>query len=118
MAVVAKKDIENLTKQVLNEKRNILETIKHEHIQIDSSLLHENFVPEFTKKLNKIIEPQLELVDGESPISLNDMEAIISRFDKIDKMVSTTKTPNTYNPVGNVTVRRENYGIKREYRAF
>lgn len=114
MAVVAKKDIENLTKQVLIEKRNIFQTIQSEHIQIDSSLLYEHFVPKFTQKLNKVIEPQLELSVGESAISLNDMETIINQIDSLDKNLVTSK--QTSNPAGTVpAMRKETSGIKRVY---
>lgn len=115
MAVVAKKDIENLTKQVLNQKRDILEAIEQEHVQIDSSLLHEKFFPEFTQKSNKIIEPQLELINGEPLISLNDMEALIRRFDELDKVLSTSKIFIANNNLANTAVRKENHGIKRKY---
>lgn len=115
MAVVAKKDIENLTKQVLNQKRDILEAIEQEHVQIDSSLLHENFFPEFSQKSNKIIEPQLELINGEPLISLNDMEALICRFDELDKVLSTSKILSANNNMASTAVRKENHSIKRKY---
>lgn len=115
MAVVAKKDIEILTQQLLHERRNILETIKQEYIEIDPALLHANFVQEFEEKMSKINESHDGSID-DVPISLDDVEAIVSRFDGLDKKLTDTKPPPP--PPINTTIRKENHGMKRKYKIY
>lgn len=115
MAVVAKKDIEILTQQLLHERRNILDTIKQEYIEIDPALLHANFVQEFEEKMSKINESHDGSID-DVQISLDDVEAIVSRFDGLDKKLTDTKPPPP--PPINTTIRKENHGMKRKYKIY
>lgn len=109
MAIVAKRDIEILTKQLVHEKRRILETIRNEYIEIDPALLHQNIVQELEEKINKVNKP-IESPD-ESSISLDDCEAIFGRFDALDKQLAE---PKPVLPPPNV--RKENQsGMKRKY---
>lgn len=113
MAVVAKKDIDILTKQLLYAKCEILEVIRCEHITIDSSLLYEHFVPKFEAKLNKTKESRSVSINDEcDTVSLVDIEDIVRRFDILDK--SLQETTSTTNNIGNITARKEMHGIKRK----
>lgn len=97
---VAKKDIEILTTQILNEKCDILECLKLEHIQIDSSLLPDQFFQKFEKELNKITELCLIYSgDERNFISLDDIEDVAQSFDILDKSLQEPKTSATNNSV-------------------
>lgn len=104
MAVVAKKDIEILTNQLLDEKFKILEAIKEEYVEIDPSLLCEIFVQEIDKKLKQVFEAHLDTVEDVT-ISLNDIEMIASRFDNLDKRLLETRA---------VPKSKENHNVKRK----
>lgn len=109
MAVVAKKDIESLTKQLRHEKFQILEAIKKEYVEIEPSILCDVFVQEIDKKLRQVFEAHLdtgEAVEEDVTISLNDVEAIASRFDNLEKKLLETKA---------VPKNKENHNVKREY---
>lgn len=108
MAVVAKKDIQTLTKQLIQEKNNILEHIKQEYVVIDSSLLSASFVREVECKLKQMHTPHKMVSNEEIPISLDDLEKIVERFDVIDRKLSDLKVqkPNT--------TRKENCSMKRK----
>lgn len=114
-AVVAKKDIEILTKEVLNKHIEILETIQNEHLEIDSSLLQDNFVPEYERKIQKIACPISQLQDQESFITLTETEMIQRGFDNLDRKISETKLLTTTNSIGmgNNMSRKEKHGLKR-----
>lgn len=107
MAVVAKKDIEILTKQLLYEKCKILETIQNEYIEIDPALLHQNIVQELEEKMNKINQPA-EITQDEPSISLDDCEAIFERLDNLDEQLTEPKAP-----IPHSNVRKESHGMKR-----
>ncbi|XP_031637512.1 uncharacterized protein LOC116349958 [Contarinia nasturtii] len=113
MAVVSKKDIEILTKQVLSRKDEILETIKREHTNIDPTLLPENFIPKFEEKLREAAEKECASGDDDS-ISLEDVENICHRFDVLDKKLSEPKASTlTTSNVGNTVAHKETRGLKR-----
>lgn len=91
--IIAKKDIEILTKQVLNQKYDIFECIKCEHIKVDPSLLPEQFIPTFEQKLHKVKGSCMEYTDhAHTAISLDDMENFIQRIDILDKNLQEPKT--------------------------
>lgn len=108
MAVIAKKDIEILTRQVVEQEKDILDTIKREHIEIDSALLNEEFMPKIQKKLGQIIGTELKESINENGISLGDMEIIVRRFDILEKKICEQKSivPNV--------ARKENHVLKRK----
>lgn len=108
MAVVAKKDIQTLTKQLLQEKVNILENIKQEYVAIDPSFLSTRFVIEVETKLNQMQAPHKNIPTEDIPISLDDLEKIADRFDSLDKRLSESKTSKT-----STIVRKENCSMKR-----
>lgn len=110
MAVVAKKDIQTLTKQLNQEKCNILGIIKQEHVVIDPSFSRENFSIELESKLHRMIENQKDSSNDTNSISLDELELMVERFDSLDKRLSEPKIskPNT-------VARKENSTIKRKY---
>lgn len=108
MAVVAKKDIQTLTKQLIQEKVNILENIKQEYVVIDPSFLSANFALEVETKLNQMHTLQKNNPNEEIRISLDDLEKIVERFDIIDRKLSETKVLKT-----NTVARKENCNMKR-----
>lgn len=108
MAVVAKTDIQTLTKQLIQEKLNILENIKQEYVSIDPSLLSERFVTELKTKLNHMNLSQKDIANDGIPISLEDLENIVQRFDSLDKTLSEPKASKV-----NSSTRKENCSMKR-----
>lgn len=108
MAVVAKTDIQTLTKQLILEKLNIVDKIKQEYVSINPSILSERFVTEFETKLNEMNVPHDDLSNEEHPISLDEFENIIERFDSLDKILSESKASKT----NNIT-RKEICSMKR-----
>lgn len=110
MAVVAKKDIQTLTKQLIEEKVNILENIKQEFVVIDPSFLSASFAVEVETKLKQMHTPQEDDINGRIPFSLDALEQIVERFDVIDRKLSEPKVPKT-----NTIVRKENCNMKRTY---
>lgn len=110
MAVVAKKDIQTLTKQLIQEKVNILENIKQEFVVVDPSFLSANFAVEVETKLNQMHTPQKDSPNERNPFSLDALEQIVDRFDSIERKLSESKVPKT-NPI----VRKENCSMKRTY---
>lgn len=91
MSLVSKSDIEVLTKQVLDQKRNILETIQRNHIEIDPSLLRQHFSAEFESKMEKLNEQNISMVEDGSPISLDEFNEIFQILDAIDKELTDPK---------------------------
>lgn len=110
MAVVAKTDIQTLTKQLIEEKLNILENMKQECVSIDPSFLTEGFVTEFETKLDHINLLETFASDEEISISSDELENIVQRFDSLDKLLSESKAQKTIN-----IARKENCSIKRTY---
>lgn len=108
MAVVAKKDIQTLTKQLIQEKDNIFENIKQEFVAIEPSFLSAFFFKEVETKLNQIQKPQIHISSEEIPISLDDEEKIVERFESLDKRLLESKAIKT-----NTIVRKENCSMKR-----
>lgn len=108
MAVVAKKDIQTLTKQLIQEKVNILGNIKQEYVEIDPTFLSANFVLEVETKLNQMHTPQENQSNEEILISLDDLEKIIERFDVVDRKLSESKVPKS-----NTIAQKENCSMKR-----
>lgn len=116
MAVVAKKDIEILTKQVLSRKDDILETIKREHIKIDPTLLPEHFLPKFEQKLHELSARERSSGDEDFEcISLEDVENICHRFDMLDKKLQEPKASAATSSTAshNITFK-EPRGLKRK----
>lgn len=85
MSLVSKSDIEVLTNQVLDQKRNILETIQRNHIEIDQSLLRQHFSADFESKMEKLNELNNSMDENGSPISLDEFDEIFEKLDAIDK---------------------------------
>lgn len=108
MAVVAKKDIQTLTKQLIQEKDNILESIKQQFVEIDPSFLSASFAVEVETKLKQMHTPQKDSSNERVLFSLEAFEQIVDRFDTIDRKLSESKVPKT-----NTTVRKENCSMKR-----
>lgn len=106
MALVAKKDIEILTKQLLRDKLIVFETIGQNHVEIDPSLRNEIFLMEFKNKMCKIKQTKNDSNDMHH-ISIDEAEAITNRFDNLDKKLAEWKAPTT-----NVNTRKENH-LKR-----
>lgn len=111
---VAKKDIEILAKQILNEKCDILECLKVEHIQIDSSLLPDQFSQKFEQELHRITELCLIYTDDERNfITLDDIEDVAQSFDILDKSLQEPKTSTTNN-AGIIGTRKDITVSKRK----
>lgn len=91
MSLVSKSDIEVLTNQVLDQKRNILETIQRNHIEIDPSLLREHFSADFESEMKKLNELNNSMDENGSPISLNEFDEIFQKLDAIDKELTDPK---------------------------
>lgn len=114
MSIVSKQDIEILTKQVLEQKYDILNAIKRNHVEIDPSLLRQNFLAEFESKLNKLNTQNESESDECSPISLDDFESIFQQLDNFDKKLGeSTKDRTMVNPTSTVNTRTEALQIKR-----
>lgn len=109
---IAKQDIDILTNQILENLKEILQTIYDEHVEIDSSLLYENFREECQKNLNQNSESNT--ADCE-PISLDEFEKIFNRLDGIDRKLAdpeshsheahrtnTNKTMKRFNSVNDI----------------
>lgn len=95
---IAKNDIEILTTQILNDKCDILSCLKLEHIQIDSSLLPDQFFQKFGQDLLRITELCPIYTDDERNItSLDDIEDVAQSFDILDKSLQEPKTSATNN---------------------
>lgn len=110
-----KEDIEILTKQFIEQRREILDTIKREHIKIDTSLLNEEFLPKIEQKIQQITETEEKNSIHENGILLEDMEDTIRRFDSLEKKIFEQKTAIQNNAVGGTVARKEQQGIKRQY---
>lgn len=110
MAVVAKKDIQTLTKQLILDKNNILENIKQEYIVIDPALLSENFSTDYKTKLSQLnaIHNDETMSDERNSIPLDELETIVERFDNLDKKLSELKAPKAA-----TITRKENSSMKR-----
>lgn len=109
MAVVAKKDIQTLTKQLIQEKLNILENIRQEYVVIDPEFSSERFAKEFETKINRINESQEDTLTDINPISLDELEMVVERFDSLDRILSESKGSKTSN-----LARNENHSMKRK----
>lgn len=110
MAVIAKTDIQTLTKQLNLEKCNISESIKAEYVPIDPSFLNESFVLELDAKMKYLKITQKNTPNAEVPISLDELENMVGRFDGLDKMFSESKASKISN-----TTRKEVSTMKRMY---
>lgn len=108
MAVVAKKDIQTLTKQLIQKKVDILENIQQEYVVVDPSLLGANFASEVENKLNQMHTLKKISSDEDIPISLDGLEKIVERFDVIEKKLSEPKPSKT-----NTIARKESCSLKR-----
>lgn len=109
--IVAKKDIEILTKQVLNRKCYIFKCMKCEHTKVDPSLLPEQFIPAFEQKLHKVKGSCMEYTDHtHTAVSLDDMENFVQMFDILDKNLQEPKSSAANSVGGRI---KEIHGTKR-----
>lgn len=115
MAAISKDDIGILTEQVLLKRRDILEMLDRDHIEIDASYLNVNLLPKLEDKLKKITEPNLGEPADEFGITLEDMEGIIAQYDILEKKLTEKKPLPTSSNVQNMPVaRKEQQGVRRK----
>lgn len=115
MAAVSKDDICILTEQISLKRRDILEVLDREHIEIDASYLNVNLMPKLEGKLKKITESHLREPADEFDVTLEDMEDIIGQFDVLEKRLTEKKVPAANSNMQNITIaRKEPQGVRRK----
>lgn len=81
-------DLETITHNITQNLESILETLSNNIVELDPSLLYDNFHSE-----NVESSPVSESVNDDIPIKLEEFEEIYAQLDEIDKSLTEPKPP-------------------------